>query len=55
MNFLITGGAGFIGSTFSKILLKNKHKVCVIDYLIKNNEYTFANKLVDKLNKNLFN
>lgn len=33
MNFLITGGAGFIGSTFSKILLKNKHKVCVIDDL----------------------
>lgn len=33
MNFLITGGAGFIGSTFSKILLENKHKVCVIDDL----------------------
>lgn len=33
MNFLITGGAGFIGSTFSKILLKNKHKVCVVDDL----------------------
>ena len=30
-NVLITGGLGFIGSFFSKLLLKNKYKLVIID------------------------
>ncbi len=45
MNFLITGGCGYIGSNLTKYLLNNGHKVIVIDNL------WFGNKL--KKNKNL--
>ena len=31
MNILITGGAGFIGSTLADKLLKENHKIFVID------------------------
>ncbi len=50
MNFLITGGAGFIGSTFSKILLENNHKVCVVDDLSTGRKENLKNL---KKNKNL--
>ena len=31
MNFLLTGGAGYIGSELTKLLLNNGHDVTVID------------------------
>ena len=33
MKFVVTGGAGFIGSHIAKFLIKNNHKVTVIDDL----------------------
>tara|TARA_B100001564_G_C20589812_1_gene647296 strand:- start:12 stop:950 length:939 start_codon:yes stop_codon:yes gene_type:complete len=38
MKILITGGAGYIGSTLCEYLLKNKHKVTVLDtFMFSNN------------------
>ena len=34
MKFVVTGGAGFIGSHLAKFLVKNNHKVVIIDNLI---------------------
>ena len=45
MNFLITGGCGYIGTNLTKYLLNKGHKVTIIDNL------WFGNKL--KKNKNL--
>jgi UDP-glucose 4-epimerase len=36
MNFLVTGGAGFIGSHLCEYLSGNNHNVVVIDDLSKN-------------------
>jgi len=33
MKFVITGGAGFIGSNIAKLLVKNNHKVVILDNL----------------------
>ena len=33
MNFIVTGGAGFIGSHLTKYLIKKGHDVCVVDNL----------------------
>ena len=33
MKFIVTGGAGFIGSHIAKFLVKNNHEVHVIDDL----------------------
>ena len=35
MKFVITGGAGFIGSHLAKFLIKNNHQVVIIDNLIR--------------------
>ena len=43
MKVLITGGAGFIGSHLSELLLKNKKisKVIVIDHLLDGSKKKF--------------
>ena len=35
MKFVVTGGAGFIGSHLSRFLVKNNHEVIIIDNLIR--------------------
>ncbi len=35
MKFVVTGGAGFIGSHLAKFLIKNNHQVIIIDNLIR--------------------
>ena len=35
MKFVVTGGAGFIGSHLAKFLVKNNHEVLIIDNLIR--------------------
>ena len=35
MKFVVTGGAGFIGSHLAKFLIKNNHEVVIIDNLIR--------------------
>ena len=50
MKVLITGGAGFIGSHLSELLLKNKKisKVIVIDHLLDGSKKNLNNVLRDK-------
>ena len=45
-NILITGGAGYIGSHISEVLLKNNKKIFVVDNLS-----TGHKKLIDKKSK----
>lgn len=43
MDYIITGGAGFIGSTLAKLLLQQGHKVTVIDNLSTGNLENLSN------------
>ena len=48
MKFVVTGGAGFIGSNIIKLLLKDNHEVVVIDNLhIKSNRLEAMNSKID--------
>jgi len=53
MKVLIAGGAGFIGSNLTKLLLEKNHKVTLIDNLITGNEKNIA-PLLDNKNLNFF-
>jgi len=35
VKFVVTGGAGFIGSHLAKYLVKNNHQVIIIDNLVR--------------------
>ena len=48
MNFLVTGGAGFIGSNVADRLLSNGHRVIVLDNLSRPNVYKNLMWLVGK-------
>lgn len=52
MNILITGGAGFIGSTLTNRLLKEENKIIVLDNL---NDYYDVKLKLDNFNENLNN
>lgn len=49
MNFIVTGGAGFIGSHLTKSLIKKGHNVSVIDSLRRGN-LDNLNEVKDKIN-----
>ena len=65
MNILLTGGAGFIGSHVCELLIKNKHKVTIIDDLssgsidnlscINNDNYKFYNSKLEEFDFNNIN
>lgn len=50
--FLITGGAGFIGSTLSKQLLKNNEKVIIIDNFCNFYNPNIKEKNIDNIKNN---
>ena len=54
MNFLVTGGAGFIGSNLVDFLIAKNHKVTVIDNLTSGNiDNLTINKNIILIKKNL--
>ncbi len=48
MKFVVTGGAGFVGSNLVKLLVKNGHQVTVIDNLHKGKKENL-DKVIDKI------
>ena len=51
--YLIIGGAGFIGSNFAEILLKNKNQVTIFDNLSRKGSYENIERLKIKYSENL--
>lgn len=49
MNFIVTGGSGFIGSHLTKYLIKKGHNVKVIDSL-RRGSFNNLNEIKDKIN-----
>ena len=48
MKFVVTGGAGFVGSNLVKLLVKNGHQITVIDNLHKGKKENL-DKVIDKI------
>ena len=48
MKFVVTGGAGFVGSNLVKLLVKNGHQITVIDNLHKGKRENL-DKVIDKI------
>tara|TARA_B100001996_G_C18626917_1_gene580142 strand:- start:470 stop:1369 length:900 start_codon:yes stop_codon:yes gene_type:complete len=48
MKFVVTGGAGFVGSNLVKLLVKNGHQITVIDNLHKGKKENL-NEVIDKI------
>ena len=48
MKFVVTGGAGFVGSHLVKLLVKNGHQITVIDNLHKGKKENL-NEVIDKI------
>ena len=44
MKVLITGGAGYIGSTTANLFIDKKHKVTIIDNLSTGNKKKYTKK-----------
>ncbi|MDO5843684.1 MAG: SDR family oxidoreductase [Methanocorpusculum sp.] len=53
MKYLITGGAGFIGSTIAKAILERKDSVIILDDLSQVSEKLFLSRLGDSIEKHL--
>ena len=53
MNFIVTGGAGFIGSHLTKYLIKKGHNVSVIDSL-RRGSFDNLKEIKDKIRKSRF-
>ena len=50
--FIVTGGAGFIGSHLVVLLIKNKHEVIIIDDLSTGSIKNINEKAIQKINLN---
>ena len=48
MRYVVTGGAGFVGSHLVKLLVKNGHDVTVIDNLIKGKKENLS-QVIEKI------
>ena len=55
MNFLITGGAGYIGSHIGELLLKNNHNVRIYDDFSNGLRRRINNLFTDVINANILN
>ena len=57
MNFVVTGGAGFIGSHLTKYLVKQQHSVTVIDNLCSGKKEKLGSliKEIDFVNTDILN
>ena len=48
MRYVVTGGAGFVGSNLTKLLVKEGHDVTVIDNLVKGKKENLS-QIIDKI------